>query len=122
MAKKKILIVDDEPDILRAAKVRLMSFGYDVLTATDGNNIPELIAKESPDLILLDLRLPGMSGDEICVRLKTDEKFKKIPVILFTASSDFNINNMIKKIGADGYLIKPFSSEDLLQVTKKFLG
>ncbi|MDD5436157.1 MAG: response regulator [Candidatus Omnitrophica bacterium] len=122
MAKKKILIVDDEPDILRAAKVRLMSFGYDVLTATDGNNIPELIAKEIPDLILLDLRLPGMSGDEICVRLKTDEKFKKIPVILFTASSDFNINNMIKKIGADGYLIKPFSSEDLLQVTKKFLG
>ena len=119
---KKILIVDDEPDILRAAKVRLMSFGYEVITATDGKDILELARKNTPDLILLDLRLPGMSGDDICVKLKADDMLKNIPVVMFTASSDFNINNMIKKIGADGYLIKPFGSEDLSQITKKFLG
>ncbi|MFA5144168.1 MAG: response regulator [Candidatus Omnitrophota bacterium] len=122
MANKKILIVDDEPDILRATKVRLASLGYEVVTATDGKDIFSVIRKELPDLILLDLRLPGISGDEICINLKADEKLKDIPIVMFTASSDFNINNMIKKIGAEGYLIKPFSSEDLMQVTKKFLG
>jgi CheY-like chemotaxis protein len=119
---KKILIVDDEPDILRAAKVRLISFGYDVVTATSGKDITNLAQANMPDLILLDLRLPGMGGDEICMRLKSDDKLKHIPVIMFTASSDMKIGNMIKEIGAQGYLIKPFTSEELMQITKKFLG
>lgn len=119
---KKILIVDDEPDILRAAKVRLMSFGYEVITAGDGNNIADLIKKDSPDLILLDLRLPRMDGDEICLMLKSDDKFKHIPVIIFTASSDFNTGKKVKESGANGYLIKPFDTEELLRTIKNFLG
>jgi DNA-binding response OmpR family regulator len=119
---KKILIVDDEPDILRAAKVRLISFGYDVITTCDGKEIVELVGKNMPDLILLDLRLPQMSGDEICAKLKSDEKLKHIPVIIFTASSDTSTNIKVKESGADGYLIKPFAPEDLLQIIKKFIG
>ena len=118
---KKILIIDDEPDILRAAKVRLMSFGYEVLTAGDGSDIINLVQKNMPDLILLDLRLPHMDGDKICIILKADDKLKTIPVIIFTASSDPTTSKKVKDSGAEGYLIKPFDTEDLLQTIKKFL-
>ena len=118
---KKILIVDDEPDILRAAKVRLMSFGYEVITADDGNDIINLVQRDTPDLILLDLRLPRMDGDKICLILKTDDKFKHIPVIIFTASSDPTTSKKVKDSGANGYLIKPFDTQELLQTIKKFL-
>ena len=118
---KKILIIDDEPDILRAAKVRLMSFGYEVITAGDGSDIINLVQKNMPDLILLDLRLPHMDGDKICVILKADDKLKTIPVIIFTASSDPTTSKKVKDSGAEGYLIKPFDTADLLQTIKKFL-
>lgn len=119
---KKILIVDDEPDILRATKVRLISFGYDVITAGNGEELFESIDKELPDLILLDLRLPGMSGDEICRKLKAYEKSKNIPVVIFTASNDLNTSAIVKQSGADGYLIKPFDPEELLATIKKFIA
>lgn len=118
---KKILIIDDEPDILRAAKVRLMSFGYEVITAGDGNDIVNLLRKDTPDMILLDLRLPRMDGDKICLMLKADDKFKDIPVIIFTASNDPATSKKVKDSGADGYLIKPFDAEELLKTIKKFL-
>ena len=118
---KKILIVDDEVDILRATKIRLISFGYEVMTAGDGRSAIVLIQTNIPDLILLDLRLPQMSGDEICAWLKSDEKFKHIPVIIFTASSDANTSKNVQESGADGYLIKPFAPEELLQAIKKFI-
>ena len=117
---KKILIVDDEPDILRAAQVRLISFGYEVITKTDGKDIMGFVKTSMPDLILLDLRLPVMGGDEICLRLKKDDALKKIPVIMFTASTDIRMSNKIKEIGANGYLIKPFTPEELMQAVKKF--
>ena len=119
---KKILIVDDEPDILRAAKVRLISFGYEVITAGDGDDIVVLVQKNTPDLILLDLRLPHMDGDKICIMLKADDKVKHIPIIIFTASSDPGTSKKVKDSGADGYLIKPFDTQELLQTIKKFLG
>ena len=119
---KKILIIDDEPDILRAAKVRLMSFGYEVITAGDGSDIVNLVQKNMPDLILLDLRLPRMDGDKICAMLKADDRFKNIPIIIFTASSDLNTSKKVKDSGANGYLIKPFDTEELLQIIKKFLS
>ncbi len=117
---KKILIVDDEPDILRATTVRLMSFGYEVITAIDGKECIALVQSDMPDMILLDLRLPFMNGDEICVKLKADEKLKHIPVIIFTASSDITTSNKVKESGADGYLIKPFDPGELLRIIKKF--
>lgn len=117
---KKILIVDDEPDLLMVAAFRLRKMGYEVLTARDGREALELAEKETPALIFLDLRLPLISGQEVCRRIKSDDRLKDIPVVLFTASSE-RISEKAKEIGADDYMIKPFGPEDFIKKVKKFL-
>jgi CheY-like chemotaxis protein len=94
--------------------------GYEILTAVDGQKALDLIKKEPPDLIFLDLRLPLISGYEVCKQIKADERMKSIPVILFTASSD-RISEKARETGADDYMTKPFEPEDLLEKIKKFL-
>jgi CheY-like chemotaxis protein len=119
---KKILFVDDEPDLLTVATFRLKKSGYEVSTAVNGQEALDFVAQNPPDLILLDLRLPLVSGYEVCQRIKADEKLKKIPVILFTASATRDLSEKAKELGADDYLIKPFEAEVLLEKVKKFLG
>ena len=118
---KKILVVDDEPDILKLETFRLKKSGYEVATATDGREAFDLIQKEKPDLILLDLRLPIMDGYEVCKRLKADQELKHIPVILLTASTVGKIAGTAKELKADDYLTKPFHLQELLAKVKKFL-
>ena len=118
--RKKILIVDDEPDLLRVASFRLEKSGYQVLCAINGQEALELAAKESPDLVLLDVRLPFMEGPDVCSRIKKDEKLKHIPVILFTASVQ-NIEKRVVACGAQGYILKPFSAEELFEKIKEFI-
>lgn len=116
---KKILIVDDEPDILTVTVTRLETSGYDILIAEDAEKALEMLKqKAAPDLILLDLLLPKMQGGELCKKLKSDTQFKHIPVILFTASA-VRIPEMVYEIGADDYIRKPFDSEELLRKIKK---
>ncbi|MCK9572499.1 MAG: response regulator [Candidatus Omnitrophica bacterium] len=117
---KKILIVDDEPDLLRVACFRLEKSGYQVITAINGQQALELVNKEFPDLVLLDVRLPLLEGPDVCLRLKKDEKLKDIPVILFTASTQ-DIKEKVKQCGAQGYLFKPFSADELLNKVKEFV-
>jgi len=117
---KKILIVDDEPDLLRLACFRIEKSGYQVLSAINGRDGLELAEKEVPDLILLDMRLPLMQGPDVCLCLKTNEKLKHIPVILFTASTQ-DINKQVAFCGAQGYILKPFSAEELLEKIKEFV-
>jgi len=119
---KRVLIVDDEPDLLKVAGFRLKSTGYDVVTAVDGEEAVSLIRKEPPDLVLLDLRLPKMSGSDVCRWIKTDDKLKAIPVILFTASGLDRIEDRVKEAAADDYLIKPFDGKELVEKVKKFIG
>lgn len=118
---KKILVVEDEPDILTLAIVRLKTAGYEVLMARNSEEAIELLGKDMPDLILLDLILPEMQGDEFCKRLKSDARFKHIPVILFTAST-IRVPEKVGEMGADDYVIKPFEPENLLYKIKKFIG
>ncbi len=118
---KKILIVDDEPDLIKVTTFRLRKMGYDVIAGTDGEQALSLIESERPDLVLLDLRLPKIDGLDVCKRVKADPKLKDIPIILFTASTN-DINENVKTCGANGYLIKPFNSEQLAAELKKFLG
>lgn len=117
---RKILIVDDEPDLLRVTVLRLKTKGLEVLSAVNGKEALKIIEESVPDLIFLDLRLPDIYGDELCRRIKATEKLKKIPVILFTASAD-NISEAVKASGADDYLIKPFESDILLEKVEKFV-
>ena len=118
---KKILIVDDEPDILKAVTFRVKKMEYEVVTATNGQEALDLIQKEEPDLILLDIELPVMNGYEVCQRVKTNEKLKHIPIIFLTASSASKIAEKVKEFNADDYLIKPFDSEELLKKIKNFI-
>lgn len=121
MAKKKILLVDDEPDLVKVTTYRLKKMGYDVVTGVTGQEALDLIRSEEPDLVLLDLRLPVIDGLEVCKKIKADEKLKGIPIILFTASTGSIMDN-VKEVGADGYLIKPFDQDKLAAELKKFLG
>ena len=119
--KKKILIVDDEPDLLRVACFRLEKSGYQIISAVNGKEALELAGKENPDLILLDVRLPLMEGPDVCLCIKKDDKLRNIPVVLFTASTQ-NINEKVAGCGAQGYIFKPFSAEELLAKVKEFIS
>ncbi|MDD5291979.1 MAG: response regulator [Candidatus Omnitrophica bacterium] len=120
---KRILVVDDEPDMLDLATVRLKKLGYKIIEAVDAEEALAILQKDTPDLILLDLLLPKMQGDELCKKLKSDDKFKNIPVILFTASAiRTSLPEKIKEIGADDCIMKPFEPEELLGKVKKFIG
>ncbi len=118
---KKILIVDDEIDLLRVTSFRLKNFGYDILTASNGQEALELIEKSPPDLILLDLRIPLVSGYEVCKKIKSDNKLKTIPVIIFTASAVSDLAEKMRDIGADDFIVKPFESQVLLEKIKKLI-
>jgi CheY-like chemotaxis protein len=118
---KKILFVDDEPDVMRVALFRLKKAGYEVTTAVNGQEALDLVQQIIPDLLLIDIRIPIFTGLEVCKKVKSDEKLKHIPVILFTASVQ-DMDTKVKEVGADGYLLKPFNPEQLLEKVKNFLG
>jgi CheY-like chemotaxis protein len=119
---KKILIADDEIDILKVVTFRLRKSGYEILTAVNGKEALDLIQVKRPDLILLDLRMPLMDGYEVCKRIKHDEELKKIPVILLTASKINEAPEKVRELEADDYLIKPFDPAKLFEKVKKFIG
>ena len=118
---KKILVVDDEADILKVVSFRLAKKGYEVLEATDGPEALEIIKNKKPDLVLLDLALPTMSGYEVCKKVKEDEKLKHIPILFLTAIHVDDIQKKMKGYRADGYLIKPFEPEDMIKKVEKFI-
>ena len=120
---KKILIVDDESELLDFAAIRVKSFGYDVITAIDGENALTILQKTTPDLILLDVMMPGRDGYEICNEIKSNPKLAKIPIVLFTAKPQQKerLKSNYKFIAADDYILKPYEPEDLLAKIKKFI-
>jgi CheY-like chemotaxis protein len=123
MDKKKILVVDDEPDILKVTSIRLKTLGYDVLTAVDGKEGLGTIRREKPDLVLLDLVMPFMNGAEVCEQIKNDKVLKHIPIILFTASGNGAMTaEQTKKVGADDYIVKPFEPEEFGRKVEKILA
>ncbi|MDP8229654.1 MAG: response regulator [Candidatus Gorgyraea atricola] len=119
---RKILIVDDEKDLLETLAYRLKSSGYEVITAGDGQEGMDKAKKERPDLIILDFMLPKMPGYDVCKALKSDEKYKKIPVLMFTARAQETDEEKSRQAGAEAYITKPFESKELLAKIKKLLG
>jgi two-component system alkaline phosphatase synthesis response regulator PhoP len=111
--REKILIVDDEMSTLMPLKRSLESENYAVVEAYDGHEAIKKANEEMPDLIILDLMLPGMDGIEVCQHLKEDTQTEKIPIIMLTAKD--NINDKVKglQIGADDYVTKPFVLKEL---------
>ncbi len=118
---KKILVVDDETQLVDMIKIRLEANNYLVLTAYDGQEALEKAYKEKPDLIILDLMLPKMDGYKVCRMLKFNKKYKKIPIILFTARAQESDKKMGEEVGADAYITKPFEPEELIAKIKALL-
>jgi len=119
--KKKILVVDDEEDIIKTVQARLQLNDYEVITAPDGVQGLESARKENPDLIILDLMLPKMDGYKVCGLLKADSRYNKIPVILFSARAQESDRKLGKEVGADAYITKPFEAQVLLDTVKSLL-
>lgn len=118
---KKILVVDDEKDLVETLTFRLEANNYEVIKAYDGQDGLEKARGEKPDLIILDLMLPKMDGYKVCRMLKFDEKYKRIPIIMFTARAQDSDKKMGMEVGADGYIIKPFEPKALLDKMAELL-
>lgn len=110
----KILVVDDEKNILELVRFNLEREGYQVLTAQDGARGLELAREKIPDLIVLDVMLPGMNGLEVCRELHQDTATKNIPIIMLSARAEELDRVLGLEIGADDYVTKPFSPRELL--------
>jgi len=113
MTDKTILIVDDERHILTMLEMNMKARGFKSLTAERGDIALELAQTEQPDLILLDVMLPGLDGVEVCRRLKGDERTNRIPVLMVSAKSEGKDKISGLESGADDYITKPFNLEEL---------
>ena len=113
MVKSKVLLVEDDPVQASATQEILAKAGYEVLWAEDGINAIKAVKAERPDIILLDIILPGMDGYDICRWLKLEETTKGIPVIMLTLKKEFSDKISGLHIGADDYLPKPYHEHEL---------
>ena len=121
MSKKKIVIIEDEPDILEVLSYNLKREGFDVYSATNGTLGLSLVEKELPDLLLLDLMLPGLDGIEICSTIKNNPATQNTLIIMVTAKGEESDIVLGLGVGADDYITKPFSPKELVARVKAVL-
>ena len=125
--KKKILLIDDDPDFVQAVQVIVESGGYEVRVAYDGKEGLEAVAEEKPDHIVLDVMMPVMNGHEACAELKSDPETAGIPIILLTAvaervtTSTYSQRDMLES-EAEDYMPKPVEPKELLELIKSWLA
>ena len=120
--KHRILLVDDEPSIVKMVGKRLEVEGFEVLIAMDGQDGLSKAQTERPDLIVLDLMLPKLNGYEVCTMLKQDARYQKIPVVLFTAKAQEKDEKLGMECGANAYVRKPFRAQELLEKIRSMLA
>ncbi len=118
---KKILHIEDEKDQIVLVKALLERKGYEVILAQNGNEGLNRARGDKPDLILLDIFLPGDNGFSVCKKLKSDEETKSIPVIMVTGSGDKYIEEQCKSVGADGCIVKPYEAQTLIEKVEEVL-
>jgi DNA-binding response OmpR family regulator len=120
--KKKVLIADDEPNILISLEFLMKREGYQVLLARDGDEALALIRAERPALVLLDVMMPGKSGFEVCQAVRADEAIAGAKILLLTAKGrDTDVAQGLG-VGADGYMTKPFSTKELAARVREMLA
>jgi CheY-like chemotaxis protein len=123
MNKKKILLLDDEPDFVKVIKARLEANNYDVITASNGKEALEKVESDKPDAILLDILMPDMDGYQVCESLKQEKKTADIPIILLTGKElePRGIDERCLKLGIDAFLPKLVEAKDLLAKIEEVL-
>lgn len=122
MAGKKILVCDDEPHILHVVSTKLRNGGFEVITASDGEEAFESARKNKPDLVMTDYQMPYLSGLELCAKLRADAETANIPVIMLTARGFSLGQDDIKETNIRKVLPKPFSPREVLSSVQELLG
>ncbi len=118
---KKILLVDDEPSILLSLEFLMDQAGYDVYTATDGDEALQAVREKLPDLILLDIMMPKRDGFEVCQIIRTNPEWKETKIILLTAKGREVDQEKGLALGADDYITKPFATQELIKKVNMIL-
>lgn len=121
MSRKKALVVDDEHHITELIQFNLENSNFDVLISDNGEDAIRIVGEQTPDVIILDLMLPGIDGFEVCKRIRSSERSSKIPIIMLTARGEELDKVLGLELGADDYLTKPFSVRELLARIKSVL-
>lgn len=116
-----VLVVDDEPNILLSLEFLMEQAGFTVRTAADGESALACIEQQAPDLVLLDISLPGISGFDVLEQLRADSRFQRLPVIMLTAHGREVEREKGMALGADDYVTKPFSTQALVQKVRQLL-
>src|SRR2546428_6163200 len=111
---KKVLIIEDETDLIKLLKYNLEKEGFKVSYATDGSIALAEVRRDVPDLVILDLMLPGLSGLEVCRQLRHSERFSRIPILILSARSEEADRVIGLELGADDYVTKPFSMREVV--------
>ncbi|WP_316800160.1 response regulator [Pedobacter frigidisoli] len=117
---KKLLICDDDIDIIEMLEIVLDDSGFDIITETDSKKVLELITDTRPQLVLMDLWMPVTSGDQILKRMREDENLSSIPVVIMSAAQDGK--EVASKAGANGYIPKPFDIDKLMQKVDELMS
>ncbi|MFC1623726.1 response regulator [Candidatus Omnitrophota bacterium] len=121
MSNEKILIVDDDPDILDVLKITLEDEGYEVIEGHDGQEAVDIIKKTIPDLLITDFNMPKINGDEVCKILKQDMLIQHMPIIMLTGKGEVSDKVQSIDAGADDYIVKPFEPQELVARVKMAL-
>ena len=114
MSRARILLVDDDPELLEAVRIRLRANGYEVRTASDGVQATRLARLDHPDLVVLDIGMPGGDGHTVASRLKADPATMFLPIIFLTARTGEADFERARRTGVDKYLVKPFQVNELV--------
>lgn len=117
LRKQRVLVVDDDPRIIRFIRASLMAHGYDVLTAINGEEALEVVKMNTPDIMLLDIRLPVKDGFQVLQELRT---FSSMPVIAFSANS--SVSKQALSLGANDFISKPFTPDEMITRTRAILN
>ena len=120
MRARRLMLVDDEPAILESTRLLLLELGYEVLTLGRADLILETARRELPDLLLQDVRMPGLDIQMLVSQLRADEQTKRIPILLFSASLD--LDDLAERVGASSQLEKPFKPRELVAAIEAALG
>jgi CheY-like chemotaxis protein len=121
LAGKTILVVDDDENLVRALSIRLKAAGYDVVAAMDGMQAVMMTHRRDPDLLILDIRMPGGSGITVMDKLQGSIKTRRIPVIVASAFDDDETKQKVQELGAFKFFRKPFETDDLLKAIEEAL-
>lgn len=121
MDKKKVLIVDDDVDLLKMLKLRIESEGFEFMSAQDGGEMLEVIKMKRPDVILLDVMLPKVDGYTALREMKKNDEYKDIPVIVLTAKEKKKVGDLFALEGVSFFVEKPFETKDLLNKIRSLL-